>query len=61
MLSQPLVPRKDADSSIMNYCRHTAFGVSTMEHQQSLTLHSHSCSGHSTDGVATMFAWKGSR
>jgi len=55
MLSEVLLPRKAADSSIMGWCHRTAIAFSMMQGQQSLTLYWRSFLGHGSDVVASAY------
>jgi len=59
MLSKPFLTRKVANSSIMDNCRRTAPSLFKMHGRKSLTLHSRSYFGYSSDVDATIVAQKG--
>jgi len=56
MLSQPLSPRKAADSSIIDKRCRTALAFLMMQGQKLLSLRWRSLLEHSSDVVVTMFA-----
>jgi hypothetical protein len=55
MLSQQLLGRKAADSSMMVHCHHTAHEFSMMQGHKSLTLRWRSCLGHIPNDLTSMF------
>ena len=55
MLSQPFSRRMAAYSWMIVQCRHAALVFFMMQGQMSLTLHWHSCLGHSPDVFTAMF------
>jgi len=61
MLLQEILPRKAADSTIMEWRRRTAHAYSMMQGQKSLTLCWRWLLGHSRNVATTIIVLKGGR
>jgi len=61
MSSKAFLPRKAAHSPIMDLFDHQAAGQYKIKGLKLLMLHRRSVLGHSSDGVATIFALQGGR